>query len=182
MKFKFIKIGDERMTDSFKVIDVKQIKDNPFKLIGSDWMLITAGTGRKFNTMTASWGGLGVLWKKDVCFCFVRPTRHTYNFMEESDCFTLAFFDEKYRDVLNFCGSKSGRDVDKIAATGITPIEETAGAVYFKEARLVLECKKLYFSDFDPKNFLDDDIHKNYQAKDYHRLYIGEIKRCLLKE
>ena len=154
------------------------LTDNPFKLIGTDWMLITAGAPRSFNTMTASWGGLGVLWDKKVCFCFIRPTRHTYSFVEKAASFTLSFFDEQHRKALTFCGTHSGRDTDKIAATGLTPVQEE-GAVYFAEARLVLICKKIYFQDIDPGNFLDRAINGNYAKKDYHRMYVGEIVRCL---
>lgn len=165
----------------FKTIDVNKIGDNVFKLIGNDWMLITAGNIKKYNTMTASWGGLGVLWNKNVCFCFVRPTRFTYEFMEKSDYFTLSFFEENYRKVLNFCGSHSGRDIDKVAATGITPKEDSSGAVYFDEARLVMICKKIYYSDINPANFIEPGIQKNYSNNDYHRVYTGEIIRCLIK-
>lgn len=169
------------MLEQFKEIQSEQLTDNTFKLISSDWMLITAGTLKSFNTMTASWGGFGVLWNKKVCFCFIRHSRYTYEFMEKSKGFTLCFFEEKYRDVLNFCGSKSGRNVDKIAKTGIHPVEGTYG-VYFNEARLVLECNKIYFQDIDPKNFLDINIESNYRNGDYHRMYIGEIMKCFIKE
>jgi flavin reductase (DIM6/NTAB) family NADH-FMN oxidoreductase RutF len=166
------------MNFDFKVIDPREIKDNTFKLIGKDWMLITAGDINKFNTMTASWGGLGVLWNKKVSICVIRPSRYTYQFMEQNDIFTLSFFDDKYRDVLNFCGSKSGRDVDKINTTGITPVKGINDGVYFAEAKLVLECKKLYFQDLNPANFIDTGIEKNYDHEDYHRMYIGEILVC----
>ena len=111
------------MATEFKEISVYDIQDNPFKLIADDWMLITAGNLQKFNTMTASWGALGELWNKKVAFCFVRPTRHTRAFMDAADTFTLTFFDEKYREALDFCGHHSGSKVDKIAKTGLTPIE-----------------------------------------------------------
>jgi flavin reductase (DIM6/NTAB) family NADH-FMN oxidoreductase RutF len=154
---------------------------NVFKLIGSDWMLITAGTPDSFNTMTASWGSLGVLWNKNVCFCFVRPSRYTYQFMEKNDHFTLSFFEEKYRDVLDFCGSHSGRDTDKAKETKITPVKGHLGGVYFKEARLVMECTKIYFQDLNPAHFLDKEIAENYTRKDYHRMYVGEVAHCLVK-
>lgn len=163
------------------VINPDEIRDNPFHLIGSDWMLITAGGIDSFNTMTASWGGLGVLWNKNVCYIFVRPTRYTYEFIERSDMFSLSFFDETHREALNYCGSKSGRDVDKILNTGLTPIEDESGPVFFDEARLVILCKKLYFQDIDPANFLDPGIEKNYPQKDYHRMYVGQIVRVLIR-
>jgi len=167
------------MITGFKEIGVYDIQDNTFKLFADDWMLITAGNLRKFNTMTASWGTLGELWNKKVAFCFVRPTRHTYNFMEANDTFTLSFFDAKYRKALDFCGHHSGRSVDKVAKTGLTPLEWKKKAVYFQQARLVLICKKVYMQDIDPKHFLDPEIDDNYPKKDYHRMYIGEIIRCL---
>ncbi|GAI13637.1 unnamed protein product, partial [marine sediment metagenome] len=110
------------MSNKFQAIAPEDINDNVFKLIGSDWMLVTAGTPGSFNTMTAAWGGWGVLWTRNICFCVIRPSRYTYQFAEKATGYTLCFFEEKYRKVLEFCGSKSGRDVDKIAETGLTPV------------------------------------------------------------
>mgnify|MGYP001587968710 FL=1 len=169
------------MSSDFKEIEPGQITDNAFKLIGTDWMLITAGTPQGFNTMTANWGGLGYLWNKKVCFCFIRPQRHTYDFVEKEDTFTLSFFDEKHRDILNFCGAKSGRDVNKVKETGLVPVHSSSGGIYFDQARLVLECKKIYFQDVDERNFLDQKIETFYPNKDYHRMYIGEVVRCLVR-
>ena len=169
------------MNDKFRTIDPRKITDNPFKAIADDWMLVTAGTLDAFNTMTASWGAMGELWHRNICICFVRPTRHTYKFMEEADTFTLSFFDEKYRDALKYCGTKSGRDVDKMAATGLTPVEGESGSVYFEEARLVFECRKIYTHDLDPAHFLEAAIEEKYPEKDYNRMYIGKIVRCLIR-
>jgi flavin reductase (DIM6/NTAB) family NADH-FMN oxidoreductase RutF len=169
------------MPDGFREISPTEIMDNPFKLIDQDWMLITPGTLDSFNTMTASWGGLGVLWNKFIAICFIRPTRHTFGFMERAEWFTLSFFDKTHREALDFCGSHSGRDVDKIVATGLTPLVAESGAVYFSQARLALECRKLYFQDLNPDRLLDPTTERNYPNKDYHRMYIGEISRCLTK-
>ncbi len=163
---------------TFRELKPELLSDNPFKLIGTDWMLVTAGGPGAFNTMTASWGGLGVLWERKVCFCFIRPTRHTYGFIERADRFTLSFFEERYRKALQFCGTHSGRDTDKIRETGLTPVAE-GGAVHFAEARLVLVCRKLYFQDISPERFLDPAIEGMYPQKDYHRMYVGAIERCL---
>ncbi|OGS44132.1 MAG: flavin reductase [Elusimicrobia bacterium RIFOXYD2_FULL_34_15] len=168
------------MENTFAEIEPNKLKDNVFKLIGIDYMLITAGTPTSFNTMTAGWGGFGFLWGKNVCFCFIRPNRYTYNFVEKSNYFTLSFFDNKYKDVLNFCGSKSGRDTDKVKETGLSPVKGTAG-IYFAEARLVFLCKKIYYQDINPKGFINKKIDKNYPNKDYHRMYTGEIIKCLVK-
>jgi flavin reductase (DIM6/NTAB) family NADH-FMN oxidoreductase RutF len=170
------------MGDKLYPVDLTLVKDNPFKLISMDWMLVTAGTMKSFNTMTASWGTLGELWHKKVCFCFVRPVRHTYKFMEKSGTFTLSFFEEKYREVLKFCGTKSGRDVNKMTETGLTPAEGEAETVHFAEARLVFECRKIYTHDLDPERFIDPKIHESYPDKDYHRMYVGEVMRCLVKK
>jgi len=165
----------------FKETMPELLPDNPFKLIGTDWMLITAGTPESFNTMTASWGGVGVLWDRNVFFCFIRPTRYTYEFVERTQNFTLSFFADQYRRALSFCGSHSGRDTDKVKETGFTPVKE-GGFVYFAEARLVLACKKIYVQDISPERFLDPKIGDLYPKKDYHRLYVGEIVKCLVTD
>ena len=163
----------------FKETKPELLTDNPFKLIGSDWMLITAGTPEAFNTMTASWGGLGILWEKKVATCFIRPTRYTFEFAERSTYFTLSFFGEQYRKALTYCGTHSGKNTDKIREAGLTPAKD-GGFVYFEEARLVLACRKLYAQDIDPEQFLDPKIEDMYPQKDYHRMYIGEIVKCLV--
>ncbi len=165
----------------FKKIDVKTITDNTFKLIDNEWFLITAGTEAAFNTMTASWGGLGILWNKTVCFTFVRPTRHTYKFTETNDYFTLSFFANEHRKILNFCGAKSGRDTDKINVTGLKPLVTEKGNVYFEQARMVFECKKLYAENIKPENFLLPETEKHYPLKDYHKMYIAEIINCFVE-
>ena len=165
---------------TFRELDPEQLTDNPFQLVGKDWMLIAGGGVSDVNMMTASWGGLGVLWGKPVAFVFVRPSRLTFARVEDSTRFTCNFFTENFRDALNLCGSKSGRDLDKVQTTGLTPRADGDGAAYFDEARLVLVCRKLYAADVDPARFLDSGIGANYPAGDYHRQYIGEIERCLV--
>ncbi|MGE5682542.1 MAG: flavin reductase [Bacillota bacterium] len=169
------------MIEGFAEIKPEEITNNPFKLIGADYMLITAGTLKSYNTMTASWGGFGVLWNKNIAICFVRPQRYTYQFLENSDCFTLSFFDERYGKVLDYCGTKSGRDVNKALECGLTPIESSQKSVFFRQARLIIECRKLYFQDLDESSFLDKSMLKFYPKKDYHRMYVGEIVKCLIE-
>lgn len=154
---------------------------NPIRKIGNEWMLITAGNAENFNTMTASWGGLGYLWNKPVAFIFIRPQRFTYQFAENNAFFTLSFFDHQYKPVLDFCGSNSGRDVDKIAQTGLQAFPSSRNNIYFGQSCLQMECRKLYFGDIDPANFLDKKLLRNYTANDFHRLYIGEIVECIEK-
>lgn len=165
----------------FKKTGVKEIGGNIFELIGDKWMLITGGDETGFNTMTASWGGFGVLWQKAVAFCFVRPSRYTRKFMDYGKYYTLSFYGDKYRDMLYLCGSKSGRDIDKAKEAGLTPCRADSGAVYFQEAELVVVCKKIYFHDFEPENFLTPEIAAVYENGDYHRMYVGEIVEVLTK-
>ena len=163
--------------------DVKSLDGKVFSLIGEQWMLITAGTADHCNTMTASWGGLGVLWGSDVATCYIRPQRYTYEFVEKSDYFTLAFFGPEHRSALALCGSKSGREVDKVKECGFTVCTGEGGAPYFAEAELVLVCRKLYWQDIDPAHFLDPETDgKWYPEKDYHRMYIGEIVEAYRKK
>ena len=174
--------GMAEMENEFRTLKPELINNNIFKLIGSDWMLITAGTIEKFNSMTASWGGFGYLWDKNVCICVVRPSRYTFEFIEKTADFTLSFFDEKYREALNFFGTNSGRNVDKMKGTGLTAREGSSGTVHFQEANLYLECRKIYYQDLDPQNFIDPKIGNYYSDRDYHRFYIGEITGCFTKE
>jgi flavin reductase (DIM6/NTAB) family NADH-FMN oxidoreductase RutF len=169
------------MESKLTKISPEDLKGNVFELIGKSWMLITAGKLDSYNTMTASWGAMGVLWNKNVCFCFIRPGRHTRSFVEKNGIFTLSFFEEDFRDALNVCGTISGRDTDKAKEAGITPLKSPSGSVCFNEARLVIECKKIYFQDIDSKNFIDSGISGNYPKTDYHRMYVGEIIGCYVK-
>jgi flavin reductase (DIM6/NTAB) family NADH-FMN oxidoreductase RutF len=164
-----------------KSVRVDDLTDNMFRLIGDDWMLVTAGPPEDFNTMTASWGGFGVLWNRNVCWCVIRPQRYTFQFMERYGAFTLSFFTERYRSALELCGTRSGRDLDKAKAAGLSP--EPAAlpcTTTFAEARLVLSCRKLYSQDIDPARFVDPTLEQNYPNRDYHRMYFGQIEHVAL--
>ena len=157
--------------------------ENAVKLIGKDWMLITARdeAQNKVNAMTASWGAMGVLWNKSVAICFVRPQRYTYTLTEKAERFSLAFFGEEHRDALKLCGTKSGRDCDKLAEAGLSSTEWD-GVPVIPEARLLLLCRKLYADDLREDSFLDRSLLANYAAKDYHRVYICEIEKALIRD
>ncbi len=162
--------------EHFRTIAPTEITDNVFKLLDKDWMLVTPGTIDDFNTMTASWGHLGILWSLPVAIAYIRPQRYTYRFANRHPEYTLSFFTENYRPILQFCGSRSGKNVDKIAETGLTPLETGRGNVIFEQARLVLECRKIYEDDLKKKNFLIPEVaEKNYPRNDFHRFYMGEI-------
>ena len=164
-----------------KEINVRELKDNFVKMISNDWALLTAGTKDNFNTMTVSWGGIGELWGKDVCFVFVRPQRYTYEFMEKNDYFSLSFFGGEYKKELGICGSKSGRDVDKMAETGFLPVD-FENAVGYEQAKVNVILKKLAYQDMKPDGFIDESIMNNYANNDFHRVYVGEIVKVVAEE
>ena len=142
------------------------------------WMLLTSGdfAEGRFNTMTVGWGSLGTMWGRPFAQVVVRPIRYTYEFMERYDTFTLCAFPERYRKALQLLGTKSGRDGDKIAEAGLTPIASTqVVAPGFAEAELVIECRKMYWDDLDPTHFFDPGIERNYPHKQYHRIYFGQV-------
>lgn len=157
-----------------KEINVREIKENPVSLIADGWGLVTAGNKEKFNTMTVSWGAIGEIWGKDAVFIFVRPQRYTYEFLEKENIFTLSFYSEQFKDALKLCGSKSGRNTDKPAQCGLTPVF-TDGGVTFEQAKYTIVCRKAASQFIDPTGFEQNDIEKNYAAKDYHKVYVGEI-------
>ena len=165
----------------FQTLKPEALQENVFTLLNKDWTLITAGNEEKANTMTASWGGLGILWNKPVATIYVRPQRYTYPFLEAEDSFSLCFFEDDQHDILAYCGAHSGRDEDKIAKCNLHTLYQD-GVPYFEEARLVFICKKAYYDDIDPIHFTLDDIEKNYPNHDYHRMYIGEITKVLVKK
>lgn len=169
------------MITMLKETDVSKLEFNPFERIGKDWCLITAGERDSFNTMTASWGGVGVLWNKNVATCYIRPQRYTKEFVDKCDLFTLSFFPNGYRSQLTLCGRVSGRDHDKVKETGLTPAF-LDGSVSFEEANLVLVCRKLFAQEMSPDSFIDKDtLRNNYPAMDLHTIYVGEIIKAYTK-
>lgn len=166
---------------NWKERSVYDWNDNLFSRINKDWMLVTAGNQEKCNTMTASWGGAGILWNKPVSFIFIRPQRYTLSFIEREPYYSLAFFGDGFRPALNFCGIKSGRDFDKWKETGLTPAFDLAP--YPEEAEAVLVCRKLYRQDMAEDSFLDKGLFAaNYPNKDLHRVFVGEIVKLMVKE
>jgi flavin reductase (DIM6/NTAB) family NADH-FMN oxidoreductase RutF len=167
------------MESLFKKINVNTLSENFFKTLKDEWGLLTAGNPESFNSMTVSWGTLGVLWNKPVLICFVRPQRYTFEFMNKSHYYTLSFFNEENKDSLNICGKYTGKETDKIKKAGLTPYTTDLGNVIFEQSRLAFECKKIYTDDFKPENFIDQNIIKaTYANNDFHKMYIGEIVNC----
>ena len=162
---------------SFKELKVTEINENFIKNIGDEWMLITAGDENKYNMMTASWGFFGEMWGKDCVISAIRPQRHTIGFIEENDTFALCFMGEN-KEVHKICGSKSGREIDKVAETGLTPVYSN-GTMYFEEARLVIIAKKTYAQTLEPNCFIDKSNNEKWYNEDYHKMFYGEILTVL---
>lgn len=164
-------------------IPVAELSIQAVNLWMNQWLLLTAGTLDDCNMMTVAWGSLGCMWSKPFAQIVVRPQRHTRQYLDRSDSFTLCAFPEKYRKDLETLGTLSGRDGAKLAKTGLTlrAARRVAAPVY-KEAQLILECRKIYFQDMDPRGFVDQTIQENYAAGDYHRIYFGEILACFKQQ
>lgn len=154
-------------------------KEDTIDLIGKQWMLITAGTSESYNTMTASWGGIGYLWNRPVAFIFVRPERYTHDFIEKNGRVSLSFFTEDHRAALSLCGKKSGRDCDKVSEAGLAPVQLESGAMTFSQARLVLDCRKLFKADMKEADFLDRSVFERWYGQEQgglHSVYVLDIE------
>ena len=129
---------------------------------------------------------LGSIWghggKSATSTIFVRPQRYTKEFVDREELYTLCFFPEGYREQLAYLGFHSGRDEDKVAKVGLTPVFSD-GTTYFNEANLVLICKKLYRAPILEEGFIDKSIVDDcYPDKDFHDMYIGSIEKVLIAE
>jgi flavin reductase (DIM6/NTAB) family NADH-FMN oxidoreductase RutF len=159
-------------------IDIDQFCTRSFSLWKDKWMLLTAGSRelKKFNCMTISWGSIGYMWNKPFAQVAVRPSRLTFQYISDYPDFTLCIFPEKYRQLLQNLGARSGREMDKINHSGFTPIPaKRVEAPAFEEAELVIECRKIFWQDFDADHFLDMTILSSYPQGDFHREFFGEI-------
>ncbi len=159
-------------------IDFDNFISRSFSIWKDNWMLLTSGNfeEKKFNCMTISWGSIGIMWNKPFAQVAVRPTRYTFHFINKYPDFTLCVFPEKFRPQLQELGSRSGRSMDKISHSGLTPTKaEVTAAPVYEEAELVIECRKIYWQDYDLGHFLDPQINTHYTDNDFHRIYFGEI-------
>jgi flavin reductase (DIM6/NTAB) family NADH-FMN oxidoreductase RutF len=160
-----------------------EIEGNVFSSINDEWMLITAlKKDGSVNTMTASWGGFGIMWNKPVCLCAIRPQRYTNEFVKENDRLTLTFLKDGNREALKLCGTKSGRDTDKITDAGLRTVID-GDVAFFEQSRLVIVGRKIYVSAFKADCFTDKELlTKNYPKNDLHDIYVCEIERVLVSE
>lgn len=153
-----------------------------FKTIGKDWMLIAAEADGKANAMTASWGGMGVIWGKNVAYIFIRPQRYTKEFVDKADELTISVFGEEKRQMMTYMGTVSGRDEDKMAKSGLHRFEND-GQVFFGDAKITMFCHKLYAQEMKPECFIDKSCdEKWYPQKDYHTMYVVEIDKIIIND
>ncbi len=165
----------------FKEININELSMNPFTKIGSEWVLLAAGSESGFNMMTASWAGFGMFWNKNVVTVYIRESRFTRKFFDESSLFTVSFYDEAYRDALNKCGYLHGNKCDKAKEAGLTPYF-IGGTTAFMEANLIFLCRKLLHADVAKETADAPEVFSAvYPSGDLHRLYIGEILSVLKK-
>lgn len=164
-----------------KKIELKDLNVNLPELLEKRWALLTAADGEGCNPMTVSWGGMGRLWNLPVVTVYVRPQRYTKGLMDTEQYFSLTFLPEEFHDAMALCGSKSGRDIDKVKECGLTVLKDEK-APYFVQGELTFICRKLYEQDMRSECFVDPAVEeKNYPGKDYHRMYVGEIVSVLQK-
>lgn len=174
-KVKESMVTNDSVWNGYTKVSVDSLTDDLFK-IHNDWALVTAGVPKMYNTMTISWGGFGTLWNKPVVFVFIRDNRYTFQFMEQESMFTVEFFDAEYRKSLEICGTKSGRDGDKVAEAGLTPISTPEGSMAFEQGNLIIECRKMYSQMLDQGQLESVDMAKFYNTdKGIHKMYVGEI-------
>lgn len=165
----------------FHEISPAEFDKSAFKVIGEDWMLVLAGDADKANAMTASWGGMGVLWGKDVVYVVIRPQRYTKEFVDANEGFSLAFLSDKYKEEKTYFGTVSGRKEDKIGKSGFT-VKMDGDVPYFEEADAVFICRKLYSQPLEEDCFIDKSIIGDWYDGDLHVLYIAEVQKLLVKD
>lgn len=169
------------MVHTFQPFPLEYLEMDVFKKIGQEWMLISAGDEKKANTMTASWGGFGVLWGKNVATVYIRESRYTKEFMDRQDRFSLTFLDEKYKREMKFLGAVSGRDEDKMEEARLN-FDYDMGIPYVDEGNMVFLCGKLSATPITKEQFADPDIQSQWYADgDYHTMYIGEILQVMAR-
>ncbi len=176
---------NDRMKElGFEAVDVKALDINPFTAIGDRWTLVTAGDETSSNTMTASWGFMGVMWGKPAVTMAIRQSRHTKGFIDNADRFTVSFYPDDMKKALGFCGGKSGRDFEpngKAKAAGLTALS-VDGTTAYEEAELILVCRKMYAGMLEENDLADKSIIGTfYGDKDWHTAYIAEITAAYKK-
>jgi len=181
-------VKSQAFPDLFKEIEPKNIPEDVFTLIGKDFAVLTAGKLSHYNSMVAGWGGWGILFSKPTTFLMLRSNRYTLELMRKEQSYTLAFFDNEYRDEVMQFGKQSGRDSDeKMRNTKLTAVETPEGNMSFKEAKLIIECKLVQVTTVSPDDYYTDESKKfvvdaQIETKDYHKVVFGEITKVWVRK
>ncbi|MDR1054499.1 MAG: flavin reductase [Prevotellaceae bacterium] len=173
-------VKDKTFDELFKKIEATELTDNIFKLVGEDFTVITAGDETHYNSMTASWGGVGILFNNPATWCFLRANRYTLELMKKHETYTMAYFPEEYKDRVMYLGSVTGRNTDKMKNTTLTYVKTHDGNIAYKEAKLIIECKLIELTTVNPSDFYTEKgksfIEEAYtEVKDYHKIVLGQI-------
>lgn len=139
-------------------------------------LLVAAGEDGKPNAMAIGWGTIGFIWGKPIFAVLVRPSRYTYALLEQSDSFTVCVPAKAHKHLIEFCGTESGRDVDKFAECEMEALPSTrVTAPGIAGFPLVYECQIVHTNDVMPANLSAEIKSAAYPSGDYHRVYYGEI-------
>lgn len=166
---------------TFQPYPIDVIEFNPFVKFGQDWAALTTQAGDKYNTMTISWGGVGVLWGKNVATVYVRDSRYTKELMDAGEFFSITFFEKHYHRSLQYLGAVSGRQEDKFKGAGLT-INKHLSIPFVDEGNFVILCRKLSATKLETDQFIDPKITPDYYPDgNLHTMYVGEIMELLAR-
>ena len=166
---------------ALRTVDLKELSPEIFRVFGTQNALLTAGNREGCNTMTIGWCGLGRIWNLPACTVYVRPERYTYGFMEDQEYFTVSVPLLAAHDRIKVFGTKSGRDTDKLAESGMTLAFTESGVPYVAESEWVLVCRKLYVQEMKGECLTDKGPEKFYQGEGWHKMYIGEVVEAYVR-
>ena len=171
----------------FEEFDIMECwSENPFEWFKGQGLLLAVGTAEDNNAMTIGWGALGNVWSKigpATVTVYVAEGRYTFQFMEKYNYFTVMAFDKDDAEILNYMGTHSGRDGDKVSELGLHTLYTEHGAPYYAEATMVLECKTIYKAPFE-KSGMDEAVKEFYANFDagVHHMYIGNVVKALKRK
>lgn len=166
---------------AFQPYPIKEIEFNPFVKFGDEWGALTVKADDKVNSMTISWGGVGMLWNKPAATVYVRESRFTKSLLDKSGTFSVSFLPDKYRRTLKYLGQVSGKDEDKIKNSRLS-INDYKGVPFIDEGNFIVICKKMYSVPLTLEGVVDKEVEEqHYKTKDLHTMYIGEIVELLAR-
>ncbi|MGB7987338.1 MAG: flavin reductase [Terracidiphilus sp.] len=171
----------------FKQISPEEISDDVFTLVGKVFPVITAGKKDYFNSMTASGGGMGILFRKPTTWCILQTGRYTLELMQKEQTYTLSYFPDEYKKQVMFLGSKSGRDSEKMKEVELTSVQTPSGNMTFKEARLIIDCNLTQITAPDLNDFYSQEareyVNEVYNdPKEFRKFVFGEITHVWVKK